>query len=197
MAVALIPQQAYAGVEFPGFLAPASCPNPCFLGVRPGKTELVTAMQLLSEHSWVEDVQIEYVDSDVRGLRAYGWLSWTWSDLHPEPVDARYPGRMYFVQSPGQTVIETIAIHTTQRTYLAQQALGLPELSVASVNSRNNWTYSMIYNELDDAITIVLTTALDCPATLISYWNSRAEIVLTQYVGVRESVSLHEALRQC
>ena len=163
----------YPIAEPPGFLmSPVGCSKPCFLGIRPGITTLHEAFDLLRTHAWVDSVEIQFYEMDVRGLRATGLLTWRWSDAHPAMIDDTSPGRMSFTQSPERTLIDGIYLQTLLRPYELQHAFGVPDSSIAASNNDETVSHLLIYNNR------AIKTELRCPATLLDYWNSHAEIVM-------------------
>jgi hypothetical protein len=56
--VGLIHTQFYDDTEVRDLLLPpATCPAPCFMGIRPGVTTYDEAVEILEAHSWVERIE--------------------------------------------------------------------------------------------------------------------------------------------
>src|SRR5690349_259008 len=71
--IALVCLQPYANPDVTAFLTPPDgCEMPCWLGIRPGVTDLLAAMRLLEASPWIERVY-EPFDS------INGFVHWDWN----------------------------------------------------------------------------------------------------------------------
>jgi hypothetical protein len=55
------------------------CPPPCFLGIRPGQTDVYEALLILRTHDWVESVDVNHYNRSAGA----GTILWTWSESRP------------------------------------------------------------------------------------------------------------------
>lgn len=171
------------------------CPAPCLMGIQPGVTTLPEALERLRAHEWVDTVQMHAYELGARGLRGAGWLTWTWRDNHPALIDSTRPGRIRFSQSLGDTVIESIGLPTTLRAWHVQRQFGTPDAGAVAQNNDETVSYLLIYRAPLASYGVKVTLA--CPADLIDYWHSRAEISITVVHGVGVVAPVSDFVRLC
>jgi hypothetical protein len=91
---------------------PEQCLAPCFMGIRPGETTDAEALAILEQHQWVGEIDYQYYDPRRSGRNL---ISWAWSGLQPELIDARRVGSIEFLDWEGTGVqkVDVMSIATT------------------------------------------------------------------------------------
>jgi hypothetical protein len=80
-AIGLIRAQPYDDSQLTAILEPPpDCPPPCFLGIRPGQTDVYDALGILRNHDWVEAVDVTYYNRTAGA----GVILWTWAEPRPD-----------------------------------------------------------------------------------------------------------------
>ncbi len=178
--------------------APEDCAMPCFLGIRPGITTVTEATALLNAHPWIDQVQVDGYQVDGRGLRAMGWLTWTWSAAHPDMIDGSEPGRMYFAQEDNPSVlrVQSVQFRTRLRAYQVQQWYGQPIGSFVTLHERQ-LNYVLSYPADGQRGMIDVAARMNCPVDLLDYWNSGAQISLRPMYSVGTYEPLTAVVRLC
>ena len=199
--ILLIQVQPPVVETMPVLLAPPEgCPAPCFMGIRPGVTTMDEAVSLLKTNAWVDRMRLEDYQLDLRGVRANGWLSFTWSAAHPAQIDPTVPGRIYFAQADRQSnaiLVESIAIPTLLRTYQVQQWFGQASSGMVGIDGDRRLNYIAVYPPGDLAAWVRISTELRCPASLMGYWDSHAEIMLSTAPITGDYLPFDDVVRMC
>lgn len=207
VSVLLIHAQSYNDSELRAFLTPPEgCPAPCFLGIRPGLTTAAEAITMLEAHEWIAGVQLE-VNQDAPMQFIYGRLNWNWRENAPGLLDRSQQSHVILVWESysnredhleKDVFVGAIHIFTQSRIYLAQQLLGEPDSGSAGIGQLDI-QYTMNYNLSNSPRPTILglTTRIACPANLLAYWQARAELYETIWLGTGQYLPLREVLKLC
>ena len=182
------------------FLVPGmDCLPPCFLGIRPGMTTVDEALVILRSHEWVNEARLQ------ANGQGYGQIRWDWSGLQTDLIDDSFEGRITFYweeddpvyDSPGKVRVESLLLHTHIRMYEAQAWFGAPDSGTADFvrYDDNLLQYSAAYHQ--PAASVRLSAIVPCPATWMSYWNARVDMMLTIGHGSSQYLEPPELLGMC
>jgi hypothetical protein len=137
----------------------------------PGETTLEEAQALLTQHGWVDEVQVS-VDK----------LSWWWNGDQPAFLDASgrtFNGRISFGPVDGVETVTSVVMQTHIPFGDVVLTLGQPDRMVlfetearGRGDSRPVWAHVAIYDRRD----LHVFTLLDCPATPEQFWAAPAQI---------------------
>jgi hypothetical protein len=177
--------------------APENCGGECLFGIRPGTTTLGETLDFLYAHPWVESVQLTAPGN------GYGQIRWEWNGKQPTAIDGNRAGRITFywdreeqnAPEMNDTLIQTIAIHTRLRMFSLQQWFGKPSTGTASIRLDGSLGYSAAYQV--QGRTIVLTTILPCPISLMNFWNAQTQISMSIGRGTSTFVPPVEMVKLC
>jgi hypothetical protein len=196
--IALIPALPYDDHDLSEFFTAAiDCPLPCFLGVRPGITQAAEALELLRQHEWISDVNMN------ASGRGYGDIRWNWSGAQSSLIDTARPVRMTFYWDredptparPEDALIETISFYTHVRIYNAQTWYGDPDAGSVTVSVDDLISYMAAY--FGQASMLHVSAALSCPLNLMTYWEARAKITMSIGYISRHQVPLSALMDTC
>ena len=194
--ILLIRPQPYDTSQAQALLEPPpGCPTPCFMGIRPGTTNLETALKLLKEHEWVQQVAMERYELESRGLRGSGTLAWEWTADHHPQIDSAYPGKLNYTQTLGGTVVNSINIHTHLRPVEVAVWVGSPDAARINQFSDNQISYLLTYSYITSWNSI--KTTLGCPIRLMDVWHSEAELTIAPRQIPGEIKTITELARTC
>ena len=173
-AVGLIRVRPYENENVRGFLLPPEgCPAPCFLGVRPGVTPGVDAIQILEAQDWIERV-----------VRSADFYDLTWSDARPDFVDTT---AMNYLFVPTQ-LVGWIRLDTRLRLGDVLLTLGPPEGVFSRPGGSGHSVYhSLIYRRFG----LEIGTVTLCPVTRAGLWNTPVEVRLETRFASLASVGLY------
>ena len=159
--------------------APENCTGICLLGIHPGKSTVIESMNILLNHTWVDDVR-----QNAPG-NGYAQINWGWSGKQPALIDDTKRGRITFYYSsedmPGAKVndliIQTVTVYTNIPIYSFQQWFG--ETDIGNVNNRLDGTlgYTVYYDAPGGIIN--LTAEMICPVTIASYWQAKTRMTVS------------------
>lgn len=198
MPIAFIRAQPYADAVLPPLLVPVDdCQTLCFMGIYPGQTTLPEAINRLRENEWVDKITVRDYRMDVRVRTAEGWVGWTWSQHAPPEIDTTRGGQLHYSETFGQSVVDSLYIPTRYRTALLQQGFGPPDFGSSGLDGDHNISYLMAYEDSQSNMQIKLKTVLGCPAQLMDYWHSAAEIIVTSVRINLPVVPPGDAMRLC
>jgi hypothetical protein len=177
--------------------APENCGGDCLLGLRPGATTLGEAMQQLQTHTWVESTQLSASGA------GYGQILWRWSGRQPESIDTSHPGRVTFYWDEDENnglelndiPILTISVYTQLRMYSLQDWFGTPDSGNASFRPDGELSYSAAYPIRGGSL--VLSTTMPCPTSLMSYWNAWTKLSMSIGRGTSDYVSPLDMVHLC
>ncbi len=79
----LIRAQPYNDPDLSRLLGSPDCQTPCFMGIRPGVTTVMEAVQILRGHPWVGDVQASYTAPGTSAHHVVGAVYWDWKPDAP------------------------------------------------------------------------------------------------------------------
>jgi hypothetical protein len=194
----LIRPQPYAEPDLNLFFATSEdCVLPCFMGIHPGETHLEQAMSILRNHPWVDSYGIVAFEPRRTGF-AEGRLDWTWSGLQPAEIDGSQPGQLEFAQTWTESVVSSLSVQTQWRTPLVQDWLEQPLRSKTSVVWNSQLRFVVEYALPARSTLLRVSTWMDCPATLLDLWHSRAIIRLSPWTeSTSGPVVLQELLAPC
>ncbi len=125
--ISLIQLQHYENRGVHGLLH-ENCPSPCFMGIRPGWTNMQDAYYLLAAHSWVANSADEFPsllrESSLIGASIPRTIvRWRWSTLHPEWINGAVQGTITLQDRD----VLNMAIETQLSLGEIILALGLPD----------------------------------------------------------------------
>ena len=170
----------YADAELPALLVPVEdCQILCFMGIIPGQTSLPEAMRLLRENDWVDAINVHDYRIDVRARSAEGWVGWSWNLELSNEIDISRPGQLHYSEALGHTVVEGLYIPTRYRAALLGQGFGSPDFGGSGIDGDQRLSYLVVYDQGQENLQVKVKTTLACPASLLDYWYSPAEIILT------------------
>ncbi len=178
--------------------ASPDCTALCLMDIRPGVTTVAEALAQLRANDWVADANLN------ASGRGYGEIRWSWSGRQPDLINADRPGRVTFYwdeddiydgRGLNDMQIETVSIYTRIRMYQAQRWLGTPDSGTAAYNIEDKLGYSAAYHNAYGMLEI--STVLVCPASLMTYWEARAKIVLSQWRGGGRYVEPTDVVHIC
>ncbi len=190
------PRPEQASLDLP--VSIEDCLQPCFLGIRPGVTTVDEAMSILQSHEWVQSVQLRAAGN------GYGQIRWGWSGLQTALIDDSYEGRITFYweeddpinKQPGTVTVDTLLLHTRLRMHDAQTWFGAPDSGTITIDYfDDHLQYSAAYHRR--AASLRLSTTVACPATWMSYWNARVDLMLTIGHGSSTYLEPPDILRLC
>ena len=173
------------------------CLQPCFLGIRPGVTTVDEALSILQLHDWVAEARMN------ASGQGFGQIRWGWSGSQTQLIDDGYEGRITFYwdaddplyERPGEVTVDTLLLHTRMRMYDAQAWFGAPDSGTLNFSFDENLQYSAAYHR--HAASLRLSTTVHCPATWMSYWHARADMMLTIGYGSTTYMEPPEMLGMC
>lgn len=198
LAVAAVCAVPYDESQLQAFMtSPDNCTGPCLLGIRPGKMTVKAALKILEAHPWVQSTQLSAPGN------GYGQIRWQWSGAQPKLIDDTYPGRITFywdeAESGGHSLrdskIETIAVQTNIRMYSLQAWYGRPNTGTAGFRFDKTMGYSAGYHFL--GTTIILSSTMLCPVSLLTYWNARTVITVSIGWGTSTFVPPTDMVKMC
>ena len=177
--------------------ATENCGGTCLLGIQPGISTVGETMNILREHTWVQDVRQNAAGN------GFAVISWTWSGEQPRLIDTSREGRITFYwddEDPAKigldnTRIETITVYTHIRMYSLQYWLGETDNGDASLRPNGDLGYRVSYKITGGMINLI--TQMPCPANLFTYWNSHARITVSIGRGVNQYVNLMDMMKVC
>ncbi len=182
-----------------GFFIPAEdCEALCLLGLRPGLTTVGEALNSLRAHQWVASAELNATG------RGYGDIKWQWSGQQPAFINPDVPGRVTFYWDQDEEVnrrrlvdmpIEMVSVHTTLRIHDVQGFFGAPTTGAAVYNLESDLTYSAAYFNAYGMVDV--STVVECPANLLSFWHAPAKITLSKWRGGGDYVPPAQAMRLC
>ena len=146
---------------------PADCDVPCWQNIRPGRTTLAEAQQILADHAWIGEITIDEQQ-----------LQWTWSGQQPALIDD---------QQPGQLTIRDDVVSAI----LVQMKIGMGDLAVlfgspqwqSTHHARGNAVVRLSYPR--EHLTILVT--MRCPTHRATFWMTQPQIrlQLNPSIGIR------------
>ena len=174
-----------------------NCTELCLLGVRPGQSTFLEAMNQLQNHEWVSDVT-QYAPGN-----GYGNINWGWSGKQPSAIDEGQRGIITFYyrnEDPNDTklndvTIQTVTIDTRIPIYVLQEWFG--DSNTGNVNNRvdGQLEYTVYYDAPDGIISI--STEVECPVTIASYWYATAKMRVSIGKTNDPYISPSAMIRQC
>lgn len=100
---------------------PAGCPSPCWMGIRPGVTDSLEAVETLKALPWVTNLYA------IQGIVINdSYIRWEWNGTQPPVVDGKRQGRMWFHNG----LVYSIELPLTLTYSAVWGAFGAPEIEV-------------------------------------------------------------------
>jgi hypothetical protein len=158
-------------------LAPTdTCPEPCFLGIRPGETTADQAYAQLIEHEWVESV-------NYGGRASAPLLQWSWNGAQPRELDrGDFDPYMLLDQD---NIVQIIYLPTRIAYGDIWDILGEPQQARVMLTGRASpYTRRMRWMSVNHAAnyfggTVEVVSLSACPFSVESFW--KAPISITFY----------------
>lgn len=192
-ALSLIRAQPFKDDDLRAALMPAGCAQPCFIGLQPGRTTLIEAIDLLRRHVWVTNIQNEY------SITGYRVITWEWSGSQPDWIDASHPAMIGFLDSDPDSRI--VALEAVIRLPLGRLWLlyGEPDTThweLTSLHHPKAINHRVVYYYAGGRF--AASTVLRCPLRPDAYWNAAPlRLMLGQYIEGGYAVSLGNLVRRC
>ncbi|MFN8452563.1 MAG: hypothetical protein U0521_29145 [Anaerolineae bacterium] len=150
-------------------LAPSGCPQPCFLGIRPGVTSADDALALLRDNPWVAAI----TGRDDRKI------IWTWNGeqppfLHAEPEDSRLMLR--------DGIVHAIGLRTSAQMGDIKIVFGAPDMTyylnwIMRDSTKNLFSYFELHGVYyDDQFEAAAASV--CPLSMIAMWELPVTLAL-------------------
>lgn len=161
----LIHAQPHDDGDVRALLIPESDANTSFMGIRPGVTTGVDAMDILKKHPWVQNFQILYEPS---GTLPYV-ITWTWNGQQPGIFRQNSQPEIVLTYDSIQRV-ESILVDTTIPLGYAYLTLGDTRYTDfgRSTTVRDSASFSALFFETD----LLVRTTLSCPVTTTAFWDA-------------------------
>ncbi|MEZ4671900.1 MAG: hypothetical protein R3E39_28685 [Anaerolineae bacterium] len=155
----LVRAQPYDGHTVRDLLLPEECIAPCFMGIRPGRTTVTAALDLLRQHEWVDTDSIDY--------RQGAYIDWRWNGQQPAVIDGNSPSRLIF--NANATFIEQVWVGMNLQAGDVHLLFGAPSFFTVGVSQFRNSQAPLIVNEFyADHYFYTLTDTL-CPLHFANY----------------------------
>jgi hypothetical protein len=121
----LIRAQPYDDSDLHALLnPPPDCPNPCFMGIRPGTTNIWDALDVLHHHEWVARVgQYDFEQSKNLDGTITIELNWEWSGAQPALIDSSRRGSAWILDD----IVVSIEVATFLRLGDLRLGMGAPQ----------------------------------------------------------------------
>ena len=123
--VLLIRAQPYDDSDLRALLdVPPDCAAPCFMGIRPGATDIWDALDVLNNHEWVARVgQYDFEHSKNLDGTITIEIDWEWSGAQPSLIDASRSGSVWILDDR----VVSIDVPTFLRLGDVRLGMGTPE----------------------------------------------------------------------
>lgn len=155
----LIASQPYDDHDLRALLLPDGCPRPCFLEIRPGRTTVDSALELLRNHQWVDSASVE--------LRPGVEISWLWNGQQSALLDSSLPGRL--VLSADAALIEQVWVGIRLEVGQIHLLLGKPPFFTVGVSQFNRAQARLTVNEYYVGQYFYTHAETTCPLHLSSF----------------------------
>lgn len=161
--VLLIRAQPYDDHELRALLMPEGCPQPCFMGIRPGVTARDEAVRLLGASGWVQELNDQYFNA----------ADWRWTDSAPPFIEHTGFG---LIEYPGGIIYHMKVLLTVPMIEM-MWALGEPTqvLSEAAPTDASKQIYFFWYPSRGLALQTVVEA---CAAPMVALTNTETVLYL-------------------
>ncbi len=154
------------------FDTPEDCAPPCWLGIRPGETDVDEALRTLRGHPWVRNVQTSFnIDLRIR-QPINGYITWHWSI--PE-LQHLMPGGGWMDISRSQ--VRAVRLVTTATFGEMWLAIGQPDEGSLRPSGAFGELYAVhqaIYRERG----LMLRSLVPYPIKMYPYWHGPVEVFI-------------------
>ena len=170
-AMSLIRAQPYDDHTIRAILLPSDCSAPCFMGIRPGVTQMREASALLEANPWVGSMNA-YIDSGCCTIA----INWQWNGKQPAVLE-NGTNTIYFTYDPntGIQTVQNIALHTRIPVGYAILVLGAwPSLDSGALQGLDSAYVEVFYRNQF----VHMTTTASCPLTRWELWQEPMTLAL-------------------
>jgi hypothetical protein len=170
-AIAVIRAQPYDDNTIRSILLPADCSAPCFMGIRPGTTQIRETYALLEKNPWVGGIS-SHIDSGCCTIA----LNWRWNGKQPASLE-NGNNTIYFTYDPdtGIQTVQNIAIHTRIAAGYTILVLGAWPLADSGALRGLDHAYVEVFYRQH---AVYMTTTLPCPLTRWRLWEAPMTLAL-------------------
>lgn len=135
------------------------CSLPCFMNIKPGRTTVADALDILRNHEWVDVASIDYQPS--KGVH------WMWNGQQPSQLDASHPARLIF--NANATLIEQIWIGIHVHVGELHLLFGKPTFFTVGISQLKRFQARLTVDEYYAAEYFYTHAETTCPLHLASY----------------------------
>lgn len=167
LAITLVYLHPYANPDVAAFLTPpVGCEMPCWLGIRPGVTDLPAAVRLLEASPWVDHVYPPYDSIN-------GFVHWDWSPRFPL-VDRESQGIIFARNG----VVRSIELNTDIAFGDLWLVAGAPPMGTLAFSRESIFRYSAYPD-----IGLQVMNLVRCPAYARAFWDSDVDLKFNMNPG--------------
>jgi hypothetical protein len=159
LAVVAVRVQPYDDRELRALLLPEDCPLPCFMGIRPGRTRVETALDILRRHQWVAVESIDYHP----GIS----VEWLWNGQQPALIDPGLSARLVF--NANATLIEQVWVGMRLQAGQIHLLLGKPPFFTVGISQLKRFQPRLTVNEYYASEYFYTHTETTCPLHFANY----------------------------
>ncbi len=132
---ALIRAQHYDDHAIRQLLMTEGCPAPCFLGIRPGITTALDAINLLRDSQWVQPETIAYTESDYGGGAVWSW------NKRASPLLGNRQSSLVTTRQNGVQIVDLLHVYTLVASGDAYLTLGSSAYTATGDTGMHNEVY--------------------------------------------------------
>lgn len=170
----VIRAQSYDDLNLRQLILPDGCVSPCFMGIRPGKTTVAEAVNLLQATGWVSALEVTKAESVTDG-EVYIRVRWNWNTKQPAIIDSRVPAYMFSYEQDIRSAIDEIHIATavsSGRLQLLLQPVTTYDIRAKPPDAAGKEALgvTLIYGQLESR------AQPECPVKLYGLWPIRADL---------------------
>lgn len=151
------------------FLLPENCPAPCWQGIRPGRMDVKTALDILRSHAWIRRVDTSLYD----GFR--GWITWDWNGHEPAWLLPSERDNLWI----DQNLVVNVSLMTSLRFGDLWLALGMPDWT-NSYYTRSRDVMRVFNGYADE--TLVVIFEIRCNQGLGGLWFAPTSLIWPIYL---------------
>lgn len=167
LVLSLVCLQPYANPDVAAFLTPpAGCEMPCWLGIRPGVTDLLAAIRLLEASPWVDHVYPPYDSIN-------GFVHWDWNPRF-SLADRESPGIIFARNG----IVRSIELNTDIAFGDLWLVAGAPPMGTVAFSRESIFRYSAYPD-----IGLQVTNLVRCPAYARAFWDSSVDLKFNRNPG--------------
>ena len=169
--IAVIRAQPYSDQTIRDILQPEGCHMPCFMGIRPGITQMREATAILGLNPWIDSIS-SHIDSGCCSIAT----TWRWNGKQP-PILDNGDNAVYFNYDPnkGTQTVQNIALHTRMETGYVILLLGAWPKDNSGALRGLGYAYVEMYYPQNFAH---VTTTVTCPLTRWRLWKAPMTLTL-------------------